>query len=66
MLIEQRASTRRAYDVPLGSHVVAQPPTTQPIQGVVVRVDDQYTLVIDAGPFEVAVDVEDIESIAPR
>ena len=31
-----------------------------------VRVDDQYTLVIDVGGFEVAVDVEDVESIALR
>ena len=60
MLIEQRASTRRAYDVSLGSRVVARPPTTQPLRGTVVRVDDQYTLVIDVGGFEVAVDVEDL------
>ena len=64
MLIEQRASARRAYDVPLGSHVVVRPPTTQPLRGVVLRVDDQYTLVIDAGPFEIAVDVEDVATIA--
>jgi hypothetical protein len=66
MLIRQRASARLAYDVPLGSVVVARPPTTQPITGTVVGVDDRYTVVIDAGGFDVAVDVEDIATISGR
>lgn len=66
MLIAQRASARLAYDVPLGSRVVVRPPTAQPLRGTVVRIDDRYTLVIDAGGFEVAVDVEDVAAITAR
>jgi hypothetical protein len=62
MLLARRASPRRAHHFPVGTEVIARPATvSRPLDGVVVELDNQYTLVVNTGTATIAVDVEDCE-----
>ena len=60
MLIAPRESDRRSTDFPVGTRVVARPPTvSRTIEGTVVAVVDLYTIIVSVDGIEVAVDTED-------
>jgi hypothetical protein len=66
MLLARRVSPRRAHHFPIGTSVVAHPPTvSRPIEGVIVGLNNQYTLVVNTGTATIAVDVEDCQARAP-
>jgi hypothetical protein len=63
MFLDRRASSRQAHDFPVGTPITARPATVgRPISGVVVSVDNQYTVVVNTGAASIAVDVEDCEA----
>ncbi len=64
MYLARRTSPRRAHDFPVGTVIIARPATVDhPINGVVVSVDNTYTVVVDTGRAAIAVDVEDCEAV---
>jgi hypothetical protein len=64
MYLNRRASSRQAHDFPVGTPITARPATVgRPISGVVVSVDNRYTVVVNTGAATIAVDVEDCEAV---
>lgn len=64
MFLARRESPRQAHDFPVGTLITARPATVgRPIKGVVVSVDNKYTVVVDTGRAAIAVDVEDCEAV---
>ncbi len=64
MFLARRASSPQAHDFPVGTLIIARPATVgHPINGVVLSVDNKYTVVVDTGRAAIAVDVEDCEAV---